>query len=69
VFLKENADIRGKIENTLRKKMNIPIPGAANGAAAAAPAVQAEKPGEKAPLQAAAATASAAANNKPRAIK
>ena len=68
VFLKENADIRGKIENTLRKKMNIPIPGAANGAAAAAPAVQAEKPGEKAPLQAAAATASAAANNKPRAI-
>jgi len=68
VFLKENADIRGKIENTLRKKMNIPIPGAANGVAAAAPAVQAEKPGEKAPLQAAAATASAAANNKPRAI-
>jgi recombination protein RecA len=68
VFLKENADIRGKIENALRKKMNIPIPGAANGAAAAAPAAQADKPGEKAPLQAAAATASAAANNKPRPI-
>ena len=45
VFLKEHADVRGKIENLLRKKMNIPIPGAANGTPA--PAAQAEKPAEK----------------------
>jgi recombination protein RecA len=62
VFLKEHADIRGKIENALRKKMNIPIPGAANGTPA--PAAQAEKP----PIQAAAAAASAAAG-KPRPVK
>src|SRR5579863_4849162 len=62
VFLKDNADIRGKIENTLRKKMNIPIPGAANGTPAAV--AQPEKPA----LQAAAAAASAAAG-KPRPLK
>jgi recombination protein RecA len=62
VFLKEHADIRGKVENTLRKKMNIPIPGAANGTPA--PAAQAEKPA----IQAAAAAASAAAG-KPRPVK
>jgi recombination protein RecA len=62
VFLKEHADIRGKVENTLRKKMNIPIPGAANGSPA--PAAQAEKPA----IQAAAAAASAAAG-KPRPVK
>jgi len=61
VFLKEHSDIRGKIENTLRKKMNIPVPGAANGASA--PSAQAEKPGEKPAVQAAAAAASA---GKPR---
>ena len=27
VFLRENKDIREKIENTLRKKMEIPFPG------------------------------------------
>jgi recombination protein RecA len=67
VFLKEHADIRGKIENLLRKKMNIPIPGAANGTPA--PAAQAEKPAEKPAVQAAAAAASAtasAAAGKPR---
>jgi recombination protein RecA len=62
VFLKEHADIRGKVENTLRKKMNIPIPGAANGTPA--PAAQAEKPA----VQAAAAAAAAAAG-KPRPVK
>ena len=62
VFLKEHADIRGKIENALRKKMNIPIPGAANGTPA--PAAQTEKP----PIQAAAAAASAA-TGKPRPVK
>jgi recombination protein RecA len=64
VFLREHEDVRGKIENTLRKKMNIPIPGAANGAAA--PAAQAEKPAEKPAVQAAAAAAASASANKPR---
>ena len=54
VFLKEHTDIRNKLENTLRKKMGIPVPGAANSSAA--PAVEAEKPA----VQAAAAGASAA---------
>jgi len=66
VFLREHADIRGKIENTLRRKMNIPIPGSANGTQAQA--AQTEKPGEKPSVQAAAASASAAAG-KPRPIK
>jgi recombination protein RecA len=65
VFLKEHADIRGKIENLLRKKMNIPIPGAANGTPAPA-AAQAEKPAEKPVVQAAAAAAASAAAGKPR---
>ncbi len=67
VFLKEHADIRGKIENPLRKKMNIPIPGAANGNGGPGGA-QAEKPAEKPAVQAAAAAASAAAG-KPRPVK
>jgi recombination protein RecA len=66
VFLKEHADVRGKIENTLRKKMNIPIPGGANGAATPA-AHAAEKPAEKPGIQAVAAAASAA-SSKPRAV-
>jgi len=65
VFLKEHADIRGKIENLLRKKMNIPIPGAANGTPTPA-AAQAEKPAEKPAVQAAAAAAASAAAGKPR---
>jgi recombination protein RecA len=65
VFLKEHADIRGKIENLLRKKMNIPIPGAANGTLAPA-AAQAEKPAEKPAVQVAAAAAASAAAGKPR---
>jgi recombination protein RecA len=66
MFLKEHADIRGNIENLLRKKMNIPIPCVANGTTA--PAAQAEKPAEKPAVQAAAASASAAAG-KPRPVK
>jgi len=66
LFLKEHTDVRGKIENTLRKKMNIPIPGAANGNAAST--VPVEKASDKPVAQAAAATASAAAAAKPRAI-
>jgi len=38
IFLKENTDIRDKIEAALRKKMEIPAPGNAAGAAASAPA-------------------------------
>src|ERR1700692_3047450 len=64
VFLKEHADVRGKIENLLRKKMNIPIPGAANGSAPAL-AGKVEKPAEKPAVHAAAAAATAAAG-KPR---
>jgi len=69
VFLKEHADVRGKIENALRKSMNIPIPGAANGAPA--PAAQAENPSEKPASHAAAAAASgaSAAPGKPRPLK
>ena len=77
VFLKENADIRGKVENALRKKMGIPIPGAANGSAngsandsAAAGEKPGDKAGEKPALQAAAATASVSATpGKPRPLK
>jgi recombination protein RecA len=70
VFLKENADVRGKIENALRKKMGIPIPGAANGSAngSGVPAGHAEKAPEKPAVQAAAAAASSAAA-KPRPSK
>jgi recombination protein RecA len=61
-FLKENKDIRDKLENTLRKKLEIPMPGNSNAAAPgpnghAAPA-QAEKP----PMKAAAAVAGADAS-------
>jgi recombination protein RecA len=70
VFLKEHADVRGKVENLLRKKMGIPIPGAANGAAA--PTEQAEK-SEKSPekpaVQVAAASASGAAGKPRPAVK
>jgi recombination protein RecA len=66
VFLKEHADVRGKLENELRKKMGIPIPGGAQGASA--PVAQSEKPGERPAVQAAAAAASAAAG-KPRPLK
>src|SRR5258708_26540873 len=34
VFLKENKDIRDKLENTLRKKLEIPVPGNSNAAGA-----------------------------------
>jgi len=62
VFLKENKDIRDKLENVLRKKLEIPVPGHSNAAAPgpnghAAPA-QAEKP----PMKASAAAASADAS-------
>lgn len=63
MFLKENRDIREKLENALRKKMEIPFPGGPtastthgpNGHATAAPT-------DKQPVKAAAATAGADAN-------
>ncbi len=65
LFLKEHTDIRNKLEGALRKKMGIPIPGAANGnAATAAPAEKsAAHPAAHPAAQAAAASASA---TKPR---
>jgi recombination protein RecA len=59
IFLKENKDIRDKLENVLRKKLEIPAPGG-NSSAAAGPnghatAAHAEKP----PIKASAATAGA----------
>jgi recombination protein RecA len=62
LFLREHADVRSKIESALRKKLGIPVPGATNGATA--PPAQGEKPA----VQAAAATASAAAG-KPRPVR
>jgi len=59
VFLKEHTDIRNKLENTLRKKMGIPVPAGANGTPG--PAADAEKPA----AQAAAAGASAATKPRP----
>ncbi len=64
IFLKEHADVREKIENALRKKMEIAIPGqnhagthGANGAAAGH--------ADKAPVKAAAATASGGSDKRP----
>ena len=63
-FLKENKDIRDKLENALRKKMEIPVSGQ-NGAAATPGANgHANIAAEKAPLKAVAAVA--AADNKAR---
>src|SRR5690349_10439797 len=62
VFLKENKDIREKLENALRKKMEIPQPGnssAASGANGHAAAVPVAAHGEKPPVKAATAAAGA----------
>jgi len=64
VFLKENTDIREKIENALRKKLEIPA--STNNAASAGANGHANIPApEKPPMKAAAAAASAG-DNKPR---
>jgi recombination protein RecA len=59
VFLKENKDIRDKLENALRKKLEIAIPGGANGAAAPGPNGHAATAAhnDKSPIKAAAAVA------------
>jgi recombination protein RecA len=70
IFLKENKDIREKLENALRKKLEIAMPGSSNTAPAgpnghaAAPA-QSDKP----PVKAAAAAAAGSDAGKPRATR
>jgi recombination protein RecA len=68
-FLKENRDIRDKLENALRKKLEIAIPGGPNAAASGPNGhASATAHGEKPPMKAAAAAAnsSAADANKAR---
>src|SRR5260370_41522745 len=62
VFLKENKDIRDKLENVLRKKLEIPTPGNSHAAAGtnSAAHAQAEKPPMKTSAAAAGADASKA---------
>ena len=67
VFLKENKDIRDKLEHALRKKMEIPIPGN-SASATAAPGPNghaAPAPTDKPPMKSAAAVAGADAKGKP----
>ncbi|MGB8474706.1 MAG: recombinase RecA [Candidatus Acidiferrum sp.] len=68
VFLKENKDIRDKLENALRKKLEIAIPGNPTNTAAPGPNGHAvlSAHNDKAPMKAAAATASAADAGKAR---
>jgi len=67
VFLKENKDIREKLENALRKKLDIPAPGQNLNTAAGAGANGHAAVGstEKAPLKAVAAAATSDAKGKP----
>jgi recombination protein RecA len=58
VFLKENKDIREKLEVGLRKKLEIPAPGNSHGTSGASGAAPASAHGDKPPAKAAAAAAS-----------
>jgi recombination protein RecA len=60
-FLKENKDIRDKLENALRKKLEIAIPGSPNAAAGPNGHTSAPAHSDKAPMKAAAATATSGA--------
>ncbi|HTQ59175.1 MAG TPA: recombinase RecA [Candidatus Solibacter sp.] len=68
IFLKENKDIREKLENALRKKLEIAIPGNPTNAAATGPNghASASAHGEKSPIKAAAAAAGATDAGKAR---
>jgi recombination protein RecA len=66
VFLKENKDIREKLETALRKKLEIAKPGDSSAASSGANGHAAHPQGEKVPQKAAAATASASDAAKPR---
>src|SRR5216117_1053939 len=62
VFLKENKDIRDKLENALRKKLEIPVPGNSNAATTGANGHAATATPEKPPMKTSAATAGAEAS-------
>jgi recombination protein RecA len=62
VFLKENKDIRDKLENVLRKKLEIPMPGNSNAAAPGPNGHTAPAHAEKPPMKASAASAGADAS-------
>jgi recombination protein RecA len=64
VFLRDNVDIRKKLETALRKKMGIPSPGATNGETSAAELVD-----KAAPHAHAAAAGAPAVANKPRPVR
>jgi recombination protein RecA len=57
IFLKENKDIRDKLENTLRKKLEIAMPGNSNAAGAGPNGHAAPAQSEKPPMKASAAVA------------
>ena len=57
VFLKENKDIRDKLENALRKKMEIPVPGQSNAAVPGPNGHAAPAQADKQPMKASAAVA------------
>ena len=57
VFLKENKDIRDKLENALRKKLEIPVPGQSNAAAPGPNGHAAPAQADKAPMKTSAAVA------------
>jgi len=62
VFLKENKDIRDKLENVLRKNLEIPIPGNSNAATPGPNGYAAPAQAEKLPIRTAAAVAGADAS-------
>jgi recombination protein RecA len=57
IFLKENKDIRDKLENTLRKKLEIAMPGNSNAAGTGPNGHAAPTQAEKPPIKASAAVA------------
>jgi recombination protein RecA len=68
IFLRDNKDIRDKLENGLRKKMEIPIPGQPAGSAAPVAGANGHTANgaEKIPIKAAAAAAATGVDNKAR---
>jgi recombination protein RecA len=65
-FLKENKDIRDKLEHALRKKLELPQPGGSNTAAAGANGNAAASPSDKPQQKASAAAASSSDASKGR---
>jgi len=65
-FLKENKDIRDKLEHALRKKLELPQPGASNTAAAGSNGHAAASPNDKPQPKAAAAAAASSDAGKGR---